>query len=196
MKKKLLLLPGLLILAALTLSACGGGGDSDEGKIEDVIETSATGNDPANCTELQTRKFDEQNAGVEGATAVAECERESKEGEGQADSVEVSAVAVDGDAATAEVAFTGGSLDSQAVEVALVKDGGDWKLDEIVKFTQYDSKQLGEAFEERFGSSNEIDPKITACLTEAFGSASQPEAEKLIFSGSQKPLEEVLLECE
>lgn len=196
MKRKLLLLPCLLIISALALSACGGGGDSDESKIEEVIETSATSNDPANCTELQTQKFDEQNAGAEGAAAVAECERESKEGEDQADSVEVSEVAVDSDAATAEVAFSGGGFDGQTVEVALLKDGDDWKLDEIVEFTEYDAKKLAEAFEQRFAGGDEVPAQIATCLTEGFGSASQAEAEELLFSGSQKPIEELIVECE
>ncbi len=197
MKRKLLPLPCLLVILALALSACGGGGgDSDESKIEAAIETSATTNDPSNCTELQTQKFDEQNAGAEGAAAVAECEQESKEGGDQADSVDVSKVAIDGDAATADVAFSGGGLDSQAVEVALVKDGDDWKLDEVVEFTEYDAKKLGEAFAERFEGGGEIPARITTCLTEGFSNASQAEAEKLIFSGSQQPLEELIVECE
>jgi hypothetical protein len=193
--RKLLYLPCLLIISALALSACGGGGDSDESKIEDAIETSATSNEPSNCTELQTQKFDEQNSGTQGAAAVADCEREAEEGEDQAESVEVSAVAVDGDAATAAVAFSGSGLDDQAVEVALVKDGDDWKLDEIVKFTEFDSQKLAEAFEEQFAGS-ELDPQISTCLTEAIGSAAQSEAEELMFSGSEQPIEELVAECE
>lgn len=197
MKRYLLLVPCLLILSAALLSACGGGGDSDESKIEDAIETSATSANPSNCTEVQTQKFDEQNAAVEGAAAVKECEKESEDDEEQAESVEVSNISVNGDAASAEVALTGGGLDGQTVEINLVKDGDNWKLDEIARFTDFDAKALGEAFGARFEDEpEEIPAKIASCLTEAFGSASQSEAEELIFGGSREPLEELAVSCQ
>lgn len=197
MKRSLLLVPCLLLFAAALLSACGGGGDSDESKIEAAIETSATSADPSNCTELQTQKFDEQNAAVAGAAAIEACEKESEEDEDQAESVAVSNVSVDGDEASAEAALTGGALDSQAVEIDLVKDGDNWKLDEIVGFTKFDAKALGEAFEARFkGEEEEIPAQISSCLVETFSSVSQDEAEELIFGGSQKPLEELVVSCQ
>lgn len=70
----------------------------------------------------------------EGAEAVKTCEKEASEESG-AESASVSNVEVDGSKATADVALTGGSLDGQGVEVALVKQGDQWKLDEITGFT-------------------------------------------------------------
>jgi hypothetical protein len=195
-KRYLLLVPCLLIVSAVALSACGGDSD-DEGKIEDAIQTSATSSDPSNCTKLQTRKFDEQNSETEGAAAVAECEKESEDEEDQAESVEVSNVSVNGEDASAEVALSGGGLDGQTLEIDLIKDGSDWRLDEIVSFTDYDPKKLGEAFEERFEDEEvEIPAKIASCLAEAFGSASQSEAEELLFSGSQDAIEELVVNCQ
>jgi hypothetical protein len=196
LKRHLLLVPCLLILSAVALSACGGGGgSSDEGEIEEAIETTATTSDPANCTELQTQKFDEQNSQTEGAAAVKACEKEGEEGEEVAESAEVSNVSVNGEKASAEVAFTGGSFNGQAVELDLVNDGGSWKLDEVVAFTNYDPQKLEEAFEGSFESQGGISKQMTACIAEAFGGASKAQAEELIFGGSQKPLEELIVTC-
>jgi len=110
-------------------------------EIEAAIETSATSSDPANCTKLQTQAFVEQSTSTEGAEAVKMCEAEAKEGE-NAESVAVSNVEVESSAASAEAAITGSSLDGQTVEVALVKEGGQWKLDEIAGFSKLDKTKL------------------------------------------------------
>jgi hypothetical protein len=197
LKKYVLLVPCLLILSAVALSACGGGGgSSDEGKIEEAIETAATTSDPSNCTELETEKFLEQNEQAEGAAAVKECEKEAEENEEVAESVDVSNVSVNGEKASAEAAFSGGTFDGQALEIDLVKEGDNWKLDEVAGFTNYDPQKLAEAFEEQFEGNEEIPAKVAACITEAFGSASQAEAEELIFSGSTEPIEELAVNCQ
>jgi hypothetical protein len=198
-KKHLLLVPCLLILAAVALAACGGGGggSSDEGQIEETIETSATTSDPASCTELETQAFVEQNTGTNGAAAVKECEEEAEEGEETAESVDVSNVSVNGEEATAEVAFTGGSLDSQAVEVGLVKEGDTWKLNEIIAFTEFEAAKLAEALSTKFAEEKEAIPaNLATCIVKAFSEASQSEAEELVFSGSSKPIEELAEGCQ
>jgi hypothetical protein len=197
-KKHLLLVPCLLILAAVALAACGGGGgSSDEGQIEETIETSATTSDPSNCTELETQAFVEQNTGTQGGAAVKECEEEAEEGEETAESVDVSNVSVNGEEATAEVAFSGGSLDSQAVEVGLVKEGDNWKLNEILGFTEFDAAKLAESLQNKFAEEKEAIPaNLATCIVEAFSEASQSEAEELTFSGSSKPIEELAEACQ
>ncbi|HEY1853480.1 MAG TPA: hypothetical protein VGG40_02745, partial [Solirubrobacterales bacterium] len=92
LKRYILLVPCLLILSALALSACGGGGSSDEGKIEETIETAATTSEASACTELETQKFVEQNTRTQGPSAVKTCEAEAEEGEDLAKSVDVSKV--------------------------------------------------------------------------------------------------------
>ncbi len=107
MKKRHLLLPCLLIVSALALVACGGGGSSDESEIEEAIETSATTGDPSNCTKLETANFVEQSTGESGKAAIKACEEEAKKDpESKAESVEVTEVEVDGSKATANAAIS------------------------------------------------------------------------------------------
>ncbi len=194
MSKRLLLLPCLLVLSALAFVACGSGG-GDEGEVEEVIETSATSTDPADCKKLETQQFMEQISQESGAAAVEACEEEAKDEEG-ADSVDVSAVEIDGESATAEAALSGGSLDGQAVEVELTKDDDGWKMNEVVKFTEFDQAKLVEGLEDGFSEqSSEIESKLADCLVEAFDQGSQAEVEELLFGDSPELLEEVFEAC-
>lgn len=194
MRKRLLLLPCILILSALSFAACGSS-SGDEGEIEEVIETSATTTNPADCKKLNTQGFMEQTTQESGNAAVKECEEEAKKEEG-AKSVSVSAVEVDGSDATAEAALSGGNLDGQTLEVALVKDGDQWKLNEVVEFTKFDQGKLVEGLEASLSeASSEVDPKFASCIIEAFKQGSQSEVEELLFGNSPKALEEVLEAC-
>ncbi len=194
MRKRLLLLPCILILSALSFAACGSS-SGDEGEIEEVIETSATTTNPADCKKLNTQEFMEQTTQESGNAAVKECEEEAKKEEG-AKSVSVSAVEVDGSDATAEAALSGGNLDGQTLEVALVKDGDQWKLNEVVEFTKFDQGKLVEGLEASLSeASSEVDPKFASCIIEAFKQGSQSEVEELLFGNSPKALEEVLEAC-
>jgi hypothetical protein len=192
--KRLLLLPCILILSALALAACGSSGDG-ESEIEEAIETSATSTDPADCKKLNTQEFMEQTTQESGSAAVKECEEEAKNGEG-AKSVKVSEVKIDGSDATAEVALSGGNLDGQALELALTKDGDQWKLNEVVKFTKFSQAKLVEVLEEGLSeSSSKTDPKFASCVIDAFKQGSQAEVEDLLFGGSSGTLEEVFESC-
>lgn len=194
MRKRFLLLPCVLILSAFALTACGSSGGED-GEIEEAIETSATTTNPADCKKLNTLKFMEQTTQESGSAALKSCEAEAKEEEG-AKSVVVSAVEVDGSDATAEVALSGGSLDGQTLELGLVKDGDQWKLNEVVKFTKFDQAKLAESLETGLSeASSEVDPKLSSCIIEAFKQGSQGEVEELLFSSSSKALEEVFEAC-
>jgi spermidine/putrescine-binding protein len=194
LRKRLLLLPCILILSALALTACGSSGGED-GEIEEVIETSATTTKPADCKKLNTQQFMEQTTQESGNAAVKECEEEAKQGEG-AKSVSVSAVEVEGSDATAEAALSGGNLDGQTLEVALVKDGNQWKMNEVVEFTKFDQAKLVKGLEASLSeASSEVDPKFASCVIEAFKQDSQAEVEELLFGNSPKALEEVFEAC-
>jgi ABC-type glycerol-3-phosphate transport system substrate-binding protein len=192
---KKLLLPVMLLVAALALAACGSS-ESDEDKIVSAIETSATSTDPADCTKFSTQSFMEQSTQESGAAAVKKCEKDAGEEENNAESVEVSNVEVEGSEASANAAITGGSFDGQTVAIGLVEEEGQWKLDEISEFVKYDSAKLAEAFEKEFEKpSSEVSESLASCVVEAFEEASQEEAEELILGGSSEPIEEVAEEC-
>jgi hypothetical protein len=193
--KRLLVPLALLALAALAITACGGGGSSAEDEVTEVIEKAATTKDPSNCTELQTLRFTEQNTGESGKAAIKSCEESAREEE-QAEEAKVSNVSVNDEKATAEVEFIGGSLGSQTLAVALVEEQGDWKLDQIEGFAKYDGKALEEAFLKRFEASPEgLSKKQYTCIAEGIGKASAAEAEAMFLSGSSTKVEELVKDC-
>jgi copper chaperone CopZ len=195
LNKRILVLLALLAVAALTLTACGGG-SSDEDKIAETIENAATTSDPSNCTELETLSFVEQNSQEQGKAAIKTCEEEAEAGEEQAEGANVSNVSVDGEKATAEVEFEGGSLGSQALEVNLVEEDGNWKLDKIAGFANYDGKALGEAFEKQFEEEpGELTPEQAKCISDKVAEASQAEAEELFLSGNPEKIIELAQGC-
>lgn len=196
LSKRLLLLPCIVLVSALALAACGGGnGSSDESQIEEAIEKSAANDDPAACTKLQTQKFTEQTTQESGKAAVRSCEEEAEEEEG-VESASVANVEVEGSTATAEASLKGGSFDGQTLEVELVKDGDQWKLNEAVKFTKFDQAKLVEAFEREFEKAqNEVSPQLVTCFVKAFEEGSQAEIEEMLLSGSTRALEEVVEGC-
>jgi hypothetical protein len=185
----------LLALAALMLTACGGG-SSDEDKIAETIETAATTSDPSNCTELETLSFVEQNSQEKGKAAIKACEKEAEAGEEQAEGAKVSNVSVDGSKATADAEFEGGSLGSQSLEIALVEEDGDWKLDQIEGFADYDGKALGEAFEKQFEEEpGELESGQAKCISGKIAGLSQEQAEEVFFGGSAEPIIELAQSC-
>lgn len=196
MIKRILVPVALLALTVPALAACGGGGSDAEGEITEVIEKSATTNDPKNCTELETLRFVEQNSGEQGKAAVKACEAEAEsEEEEQAEKAHVSNVSVNGEKATAQVKFEGGSLGSQTLEVALVEDEGQWKLDHIEGFADYEGKALEEEFRTQLEGESELSKEQADCIAEAIGGASKAEAEELFFSGSPEKVEKLAEGC-
>lgn len=192
---RLLVLLAFLALAALALTACGGG-ESDEDKIVKAIETAETTTDPHNCTELQTQRFNEQVTQQSGKAGTKACEEEAKAGQAQAEGVKVSNVSVNDEEATAEVKFEGEALGSQTLEVALAQEAGDWKLDYVEGFADYDGKALGAAFEKRFEEEPEgLSPKQAKCISRKVAESSEAEAEELFFGGSSEPIVELAESC-
>lgn len=195
MKKRALVPLALLVLAAATVTACGGG-QSDEDKIVGVIEAAETTTDPGNCTELQTQRFNDQVTQRSGKAGTKACEAEAREGQAQAKSVKVSNVSVNDEKATAEVEFKGGPLDSQTLDVALVQADGNWKLDHVEGLADYDGKALGKAFEARFEEAPEgLSPKQARCISHKIAVSSEAEAEELLFGGSSQPIVKLAESC-
>ena len=194
MRKLHLLLPLALLALVLGLAACGGG-ESDEDKVVEVIETSATSSDPADCKELATQAFLEQTELEQGAAAVKSCEESAEDTSDDPESVEVSEVEVDGSAATADVAFSGGSFDGQTLSVALVEEDGDWKMDEVTGFAEFDQERLAGSFEEAFERDNDVDPQLATCFAEVIRDLPKAEAEEIVIGGSPEPIVEIIEGC-
>jgi hypothetical protein len=175
-----LLLGGCLIGVALALSACGGG-ESDEDKIASAIETSATSTDPADCSALLTQNFLEQVEFGEGQAAVKSCEEDAKDESDDPDSVTVTEVEVDGSNAAANAAFVGGTLDGQTVAIGLVKEDGDWKLDELESFAEFDREALIAGLEESFNGPDGLEEEAASCIIEELEASSEEELEKYVL---------------
>ncbi len=195
MKKSHLVLPCLLLLSALAFSACGGSGSSDESKIEEAIETAATGTEPSKCTEVETQALVEQSTEKSGSAAVKQCEKEAPKEENNAESVTVSNVEVEGEEATAEAAVTGSALDGQTLEVALVEEEGQWKVNELTGFAKLDKAKLAESFREGFVESGEVSKSLATCIAEGIEESSQSKIEELTLSGNSEGFEELVKEC-
>ncbi|HVW46841.1 MAG TPA: hypothetical protein VHA76_07305 [Solirubrobacterales bacterium] len=195
MKKTHLVLPLLLLAAALALAACGGGSSGgDEAKIEEVIEESATSTDPSKCTELQTPLFNETESGEKGAEATKACEEEAKEN--STASVTISDVNVNDESATAEVEVEGSGLNGQGVELELVQEDGDWKLNKFLGFTNFDAAALGEALEKELAKQEGISPALAKCVAEGVAGVSQEEAESMVFEKNLEAVEKIAESCE
>ncbi|HTR75309.1 MAG TPA: hypothetical protein VMH33_08645 [Solirubrobacterales bacterium] len=200
MKKSLLILPLVLLASALALAACGGGGSSSSGSgeeaaIEETIEKSATTSDPSKCTELQTQAFNEQEKGVSGEEATEVCEEAAEEKETVAEGVSVSNVSVEGEKATADAEVEGSGLNGQTVELELVEEEGQWKLNQFLGFASYDSEALAAALEEELEGEEGVSSSEIKCLGEGFSEMSQEEAESVAFEANIEVVEELLESC-
>lgn len=186
---RLTILAAVAVAATLTLAACGGdddGGNDDEADITAAIEASATENDPANCTELQTQAFTEQSEFATGEEAVAACEEDTDDP--AADSVAVENIEVDGDSATAEVAVTGSGLDGQTIGVSLAKEDDQWKLDSFDEFVAFDKDAFVGAFVEELRADPEVPAEIATCVEDELNAADDAAIESGFLSGDQNEL--------
>jgi hypothetical protein len=179
--------------------ACGGdddsGGSSDEDQVVSVIETAATSTAPEDCTKLQTQAFMEQSTFQTGADAVSKCEQDAPDEDGSnPDSVEVSDVSVDGSRATATAAFTGGSFDGSTVTLSLVKDGDQWKLDQITEVVELNAEAVRSAFASQLEASQDLDETQKACVSDSFATATDEQLKGLLL-GDATVLQELFGAC-
>lgn len=199
MRKHKLLIPFFVLVLALGLAACGGGGDSDngdaEGDIETVIETSATSTDPASCAEYSTLLFMEQTTGNEGKEAEQACEEDVNDGSNP-ESVTVTNIEVDGEDATADAEFEGGNLDGQGLSVALVEEGGEWKLNEFTGFANFDAELLTNSLVEQLEEEENASPEVISCIAEGMGELDESEYEQLVIENNSQPFVEIVEGCE
>lgn len=195
-KLHLLLLPVLLLVLAFGLAACGSSGESDEEKITSTIDAAVTSHDPAVCAETQTLKFMEQTNFEAGKKAEKECEEEAKGGENHPKSVTVSKIKVSGERATADVEFKGGNFNEQTLEVALVDENGEWKLDELTGFAKFDPAVFFESVAEQLENEPSIKPKVASCILEGVEEFSKSQLEAMVIENNTQAIVEVASSCE
>lgn len=187
------LVAGVILLVLALPIVLRFGGPSSTAKIEQTIGTVATRTDPASCDELMTDRYLEQTTGEEMPYADDVCR--SNVGRGVADAIEVSEIAVDGSRATALVANTGGTLDGSEVVVRLVEEGGDWKLDRLVKVADFDRAGFRQAYRRQlfeFGSSG----KAVGCVLERESTLSEDEVEHAILAPGEKTFATMFVKCD
>jgi hypothetical protein len=131
-------------------------------------------------------KFDEQtNEPAKGQAAVRQCEKTAKDT--AAEKVEVSDVQVDGDSATAKAKATGSIFNGQTLDIALVKEGDQWKLDEFKGFEDFDRDAMINAFKTQLSRQGGNTQAIN-CVVSQFQAASDQEIEAM-FTGSDAQAE-------
>jgi hypothetical protein len=196
MRNRLLAL-GACVLAALALAACGGGDNSeDQDQITKAIELAATSGDPSACTQVETVNFLQQTSGGGGGSAeqaVKQCEQDAKDS--VADEVDVDDIEVDDSSATANAAVTGSIFDGQTLQIALVKEGDQWKLDQFKGFEDFDRNSLNAAFKEEIASDPETPPAAVDCVTQQIDSASDQDLEGLFVGNDPKAEEAIFGPC-
>jgi hypothetical protein len=175
------------LLSALVLAACGGDSGEDVAQIEAVIRAAKVDADPAQCSELRTQNYLEQEAQEAAKPALESCEEGV--GDNPAHSVTISEVEVEGDSATAEVAADGGSFDGQVVEFALAEKKGRWKLDEVTRFVEFDADAFARATEETLSRRN-VALGVADCVGEKFEQVSREEVEAMVLA--LRPTEELV----
>lgn len=181
--------------AALALAACGGDDNNDDADITEAIEQAATNDSPEVCTEFQTVAFNEQTQYETGDAAVQACEDDAGNGDTAGDSVEVSNIEVDGDTATADVAFTGGGLDAQELAVGLVKEDDQWKLDSLDEFVTFDKEAFSNALVSEAEADGDTPPQVLDCLQQQLDATGEEELQSAYLSGDEQQLVDLFGSC-
>jgi hypothetical protein len=186
------------IAAALTLAACGGddddsGGSEDSDQITEVIQTSVTTTDPADCERLQTENFLEQVQFSSGPDALENCQADAEDTEDDPDETEVTNIEVDGASATADASFVGGPFDGSTITLALVKEGDQWKLDRIEDIPEFDFEAFQAGFAESLSS--ELPQEAVTCITDAFTAAGPDQVEAALLSGEEAQVNALFADC-
>ena len=178
-----------LALASFALAACGSddnGGEEDA--ITGALERATTSGDPASCTEDQTTAFVVQTAGD-----LKSCQANAAQTPG--DSVEVSNIEVDGDSATADVAFTGGTLDGQTLAIDLAKEDDAWKLDSLNGFTEFNKEAMVATFLEQLRSDMSTPQQVITCVEGELNKAQDADLQSFILAPDGGTAAQVLGAC-
>jgi hypothetical protein len=182
-------------MAAFTLAACGGDDNSeDEDQITETIELAATSGDPKVCTEAQTVNLIQQTSDEPGDSpeqAVRQCEQDAANT--PAEEVDVTDIEIDGDSATAKAEVTGSFFDGQTLDLGLVKDGDQWKLDEFRGLADFDRDAMISGIQETLRSEEGASPEAVDCVTAQLEAQSDEDLEA-VFVGNDPEGEDRIFE--
>lgn len=191
----------LLIALTAGLVACGGSGsDDDETRaVEDVILGSTLSHDPVDCERYYTQDFLEQMSfGYEGEAAVRLCEKVAAEELGRYPrDATVAEIQIDGEEATAEASFVGGTIGNQTLLFALVKEGERWKIDRMVEFVEFDRNRLLAGLEREIEDAAEVglEPDVATCVADRFEELDDDELQDLMLYQDPKGVPGIVEEC-
>jgi hypothetical protein len=186
---------GIASLAVFGLTACGSSdsNSADQDQITTAITQAATSGDPSACTKYQTVKFDEQTSSGTGQAAVRSCEKDAAQT--AADNVDVTDVNVEGDTATAKAKATGSIFDGQTLELALVKEGDQWKLDQFTGFENFNKEAMINAFREQLSQEAGTTPQAVQCVVQQFQQASDEQMEAIFTSSNPQAENQIFAPC-
>jgi hypothetical protein len=182
-------------LSAFALAACGGDNSADEDEITAAIVRAATSGDPAACTDVQTVNFVQQTSGEPGDSAeeaLKSCQQEADDT--VADEVDVTDIEVDGDTATAEAAVTGSFFDSQTLDIGLVKEGDQWKLDDFNGFVDFDQTAMAGSIEQGLKDEG-ASPQATDCVTNRIETLPADQVEAAFVGNDPKAEDQIFEPC-
>jgi hypothetical protein len=180
------------VLVAMLLVACG---NSDEDQITDVIKTSVKSTDPADCTKLATARFLAQTEFAVGPDALRQCQQDAADTSDNPSSVDVKDVKVDGDNATANVTFHGGTFDGSTLTVALVKVGDQWKLDRITAIPTFNLQGFARAVTDRLLAEGKTPQDVVTCIGDALNKVGVDHIKQVLISGDSSQLSALFAPC-
>jgi hypothetical protein len=191
------------VVAAIALAACGGSSNdstsaatgADQAEIANVIRTSVTSSIPDDCTRLETQRFLEQIHFVTGPAAVKACRQDAPDTSDDPDSVDVADIAVDGTSGTANATFHGGGFDGSTLSIAVVKQGDQWRVDQITAVPAFDLPAFEKSFTGRLSSQEGVSAAGTACITKALDSAGPDAVKGALISGDSSQLLNLIGPC-
>jgi hypothetical protein len=178
------------VAASLLLAACGGddSGSDEDADITEAITQAATEDTVESCTEVQTQAFTEQTEFATGDDAIASCEDGAGDGDTAGEEVEVENIEVDGDAATADVTFSGGGLDGQQLAVSLVKEEDQWKLDSLDEFIAFDKAAFTESLVTSASADGDTPPEVVDCVETQLNETPDDQLQTAYLSGDEEEL--------
>jgi hypothetical protein len=183
------------LLAAITVAACGSSNSNsaDQDQITKAIQVSATSGDPSACTQYETQRFVEQTNSGTGQAAVKSCEKDANQS--VADKVDVSDISVNGDTATAKAAVTGSIFNGQTLNVGLVKESGQWKLDQFKGFENFDRNAMIAGFQKELASQPGSTPQAVSCVVQQFQKATDQQIESTFTSSNSQAENQLFAPC-